>query len=486
MVIYTAQDHSSKAVNSDNPEVTVFDNSNIQKNYSGVTTPLTFSLTRRAYALVYRQTIQRLSLPSHVVVQSEDILQNILGLVKGRIFYNTNNWYKGLKLLPAFSQNKRDMERLLGFTDPLDLEDDLPKGFRKRCGNLPLVIANLTRLSISFNKLKTDVPRFLNQRQSFYTSFHKLDLGAMSFEELKAEKEKLDRNLSKDASVPVINNFYIMMTTGKLAKSLRYAGIEKPDEFLDLLLSVDNSSTNLKPAKNLNRLALMAASQPELKMLISRLPADIDKQVKERFQEFYQDVSKFINEYGDQAIGDLKLETQTIRMSPLVFYSYLRDCLTAHISDFRLTEQSQLKAIIELNKTVSSIHFFHKKWTLRKLVKLQKAVSYREMFKQERSRMIGMYRTLYIAMGKHFEKQKSIQSATDIFYLTEDEILSSAAEHKFKSLIEIRKEEFAGYKTETVPSRVVMMGSPFSGKISSDANQTSTVGKADVLFDQAS
>src|SRR5690606_19329266 len=123
-----------------------------------------------------------------------------------------------------------------------------------------------TRLSIAFNKLKTEVPRFLHQKQSFYTNFYNLNLDALSFDELKAEKENLDKNLSKYASVPVMNNFYIMMTTGELAKSLRYDGIEKPDEFLDLRLSVDNSSTNLKPAKNLNRLALMAASQPDRKM----------------------------------------------------------------------------------------------------------------------------------------------------------------------------------------------------------------------------
>lgn len=277
-----------------------------------------------------------------------------------------------------------------------------------------------------------------------------------------------------------------MMTTGNLTKKLARAGVEKPDSFLDLLLSVDTSANSLNPAKSLNNLALSAAKQPDLKLLISRLPSDIHQLIKEGFPDFYKDVTAFINEYGDQAIGDLKLETETIRLSPLVFYRYLRDCLTAQISGFRLTEQTQLEAIIELNKKVSDLPYFHKKWTLRNLATLQKAISYRETFKQERSRITGMYRTLYVAMGRLLEKQRMIVAATDIFYLTEDEILSGANEHKFKTFIEMRKEEFDAYKSEVVPSRVVMMVSPFKDTSPSQIKGASGAKKQDALFGQAS
>ena len=44
------------------PLQVVYDNSNIQESYCGVTTPLTFSFAQRAYTTVYRQTMRVLGL----------------------------------------------------------------------------------------------------------------------------------------------------------------------------------------------------------------------------------------------------------------------------------------------------------------------------------------------------------------------------------------------------------------------------------------
>ena len=44
--------------------------------------------------------------------------KNLLGLVRGRIFYNINRWYEGLTLLPLWSQQE-DMEKMMG-QNPVD------------------------------------------------------------------------------------------------------------------------------------------------------------------------------------------------------------------------------------------------------------------------------------------------------------------------------------------------------------------------------
>jgi pyruvate,water dikinase len=317
----------------------------------------------------------------------------------------------------------------------------------------------------------------------------------MSIEQLKAELESLDKHLSKDSSTPIVNDFYVMMTTGSVARNLQRAGIDNPEEFLNLLLKVDHSSTSLQPAKQLHQLAIKAVAQPELKMLISRLPDDIHKQIKVRFKEFYKEVNSFISAFGDRATGELKLETQTMRVSPQIFYSYLRDCLNAQISEFRGKEQSQLSSFNELNKKLQSIHFFHKKWTLRKLAKLQRAIEYREVFKLERSRMIGMYRTLYTAIGQKFDRNNWLQDPMDIFYLSEEEILScgNGKEYQFKGIIAERKIEFESYKTEDVPSRVIMLYPSITGSIIDEklvfpsiTEKLKENQKNEFLFDQAS
>ena len=82
------------------PERVVWDNSNIQESYCGVTTPLTFSFARGAYASVYEQTMRALGLPDRVIDSHRPLLRNLLGLVGGRIYYDIRNWYRGLLLLP--------------------------------------------------------------------------------------------------------------------------------------------------------------------------------------------------------------------------------------------------------------------------------------------------------------------------------------------------------------------------------------------------
>jgi pyruvate,water dikinase len=97
-------------LNSDQDDVVVWDNSNIQESYCGVTTPLTFSFANRAYKTVYEQTMRLLGVNEATVQAHQGMLENMLGLVHGRVYYNINNWYRGLLFLPSFKTNKADME----------------------------------------------------------------------------------------------------------------------------------------------------------------------------------------------------------------------------------------------------------------------------------------------------------------------------------------------------------------------------------------
>ena len=43
----------------------------------------------------------------------------MLGLVRGRLYYNLLNWYRVLALLPGFQVNRRFMEQMMGVKEPL-------------------------------------------------------------------------------------------------------------------------------------------------------------------------------------------------------------------------------------------------------------------------------------------------------------------------------------------------------------------------------
>ena len=80
--------------------------------------------------------------------QIEDLAhwrRNLLGLVRGRVYYNINSWYTGLTYLPSFGRNKQDMEEMMGLKDPVDFVHD-QFGMWEKIQKLPSMIANMIRL----------------------------------------------------------------------------------------------------------------------------------------------------------------------------------------------------------------------------------------------------------------------------------------------------------------------------------------------------
>jgi rifampicin phosphotransferase len=72
----------------------IWDNSNIAESYGGMTTPLTFSFARGAYETVYRQFCRIMHVPAGTIEAHEETLHRMLGLIRGRIYYNLLSWYR--------------------------------------------------------------------------------------------------------------------------------------------------------------------------------------------------------------------------------------------------------------------------------------------------------------------------------------------------------------------------------------------------------
>ena len=470
MIIFQNEDQSTVRISGSIPEVIVYDNSTIQKNCSGVTTPLTYNFSKRVYATVFTQTFKKLSFFERTLLENQESFLDLIGQVKGRIYLNINNWHKVLQLSSALYQNKTSLEKVIGLGEPIAFIDEKEKTFGQKCLLLWRKIVHFYKLPIVFKVFKIQLPRVLKSMQSYSADFYKKDLDLMDIRELKAEKANLDKSLSNYWYAPVLNELQVQMLRSTVEKRLKKSGFDNSGELIDTFLAEQQSLANLEPARNLHRLALQAILYPELKVLINRLPADIHSQVQVRFEDFYTEVNHFIDLYGDKTSGELKLETQTMRTEPLIFYRYLRDCLNAQISEIRANSHSRQQALKILEGKLSHLPASRRNQILKRVISLQQAVAHREVFKLERSRMVGMYRALYNGFGKCFVKNNWIESVGDIFYLTEDEILSSGNGHEniFDTLIATRKQEYNLYQMENVPSRVFV----FSKIINAIDNET--------------
>ncbi|MCP4871082.1 MAG: phosphoenolpyruvate synthase [Proteobacteria bacterium] len=430
--------------NTDGP-VVVFDNSNIQESYCGVTTPLTFSFAQRAYASVYEQTMRAVSLPESVIGAHAPMLRNLLGLVRGRVYYNINNWYRGLLLLPSFGTNKEDMEAMMGLTDPVDLVQDTTLTMGQKLAKLPGMLLTLWRLMRQFRALPRSVAGFLADFEASYAAVDRGTFATATFSQLMDKLDLLDDRMLGRWHVPIVNDFYVMMTTGKLRRLLGddlaplYAGLMSGEEGIE----------STEPTKALIRLAAYARTEPALADAVRSWPADADALAGDA--EFQRQLAAYIERYGDRVMGELKLETITARTDQ----TFVFDCLRGFLDRPDLDPESLARRERELRGEAEASAGPRMRKLRPALRKAREAVKNRENMRLARTRMFGLYRDVYAALGQRLAEVDRLPDARDVFFLTVEELRAfhegTSTGTDLAGLAAVRKAEFAGYAATPEP-----------------------------------
>ncbi|KAF9579604.1 hypothetical protein BGW38_004076, partial [Lunasporangiospora selenospora] len=294
--------------------VTLWDNSNIVESYSGVTTPLTFSFASYNYRIVYETMLMFLGTPPKYVQDHEDALVNLLGYIRGNVYYNLMNWYRLLLLAPLgkFSDPKH-METMMGVKQGQEGNADMEREFKKILEARPKFSAwNRTNLVLRYLSAYRNIDRIVNKFfanfDAFYSKGRELDFSAMSLQEISLYYRRNASTLLRDWKAPVINDLLVMGFFGTLksfiAKHLIEAKAKKqtddgkpltPEEAAaaaadaaavdslqnDLLCGEDVESA--KPTKMLMEIAKAVDSNveyPELGPWLIQHKEDITKAIK--------------------------------------------------------------------------------------------------------------------------------------------------------------------------------------------------------------
>lgn len=439
----------------------VFDNSNIQESYCGVTTPLTFSFANRAYATVYEQTMRVLGVSEGVIEAHRDMLDNMLGLVHGRVYYNINNWYRGLLLLPGFRANKADMERMMGLTDPVDLVQDREYTLAEKLARLPQMLRALFHLVRGFRRMPRLVADFRALFESATAQVPRDELHTLTPGQLIEEARRLERELMRRWTTPIINDFYVMMMNGRVHRALVAAGFEQPSVLQNNLLSGEEGIESTEPTKFLLGLCAYARTQPALRALIQEGDnATLLGRVQVQDPRFHARCLEYIARYGDRTIGELKLESVTLRQDPSFLFAVLKnylarddltpETLTAREAQFRASAEAEAFAAIRARSGGRALRRFRQH-----LARLRDAIRNRENMRLARTRLFGIYRDLYLEIGRQFAFDGLLADARDIFYLTVDELYAwydgRAVQTDLKSLVAARRAEYAAYEDAELP-----------------------------------
>lgn len=457
----------------------LWDNSNITESYGGVTTPLTFSFARRAYEEVYRQFCRIMGVPASKIAAHDDTFRRMIGLIRGRVYYNLLSWYRVLAMLPGFSANRRFMEQMMGVKEALPenvLAEIGPTNWRKRVKDRFNLFMTLIGLIVNHFLLPYRIKRFYRRLDLTLTPAG-TDPEELRADELSRYYRDLERQLLTRWDAPIINDFFAMVFFGVLRRlSDRWCG-DKQGALQNGLLSGEGGMISAEPARRIREMAEIALRHRDFVRLLCDGSLTSIREAMEEMPDFEERYSDYLESFGDRCLGELKLESPTLRDDPLPL---LRS--VGQLSRQLKSSNPQPEPGVEIEtrrpaeRRVEEVLagrpvrrlLFH--WVLRQA---RARVRDRENLRFERTRLFGRARRIFVEIGKRFYALDLLGSPRDIFYLEVDEILGfiegTTTSTDLKGLVALRKAEFAAYLISPAPDNrfetrgIVDQGNSFHG-----------------------
>jgi len=205
-----------------------------------------------------------------------------------------------------------------------------------------------------------------------------------------------------------------------------------------------------------------------------------------RSPEVLARLRQFLDRYGFRCVNELKLEEDDLHDDPSFVLHVLAGYVRMRNYSIRAMEEreQEIRAGAEARVKRSlrgprRALFF---WVLKHA---RRAVALRENLRFDRTKIFGVVRHLFRAMGRHLADLGHLSAPRDVFYLTFDELFAfvegRAASVRLADLAEQRKKEFDEYRrTPAPPDRFLTYGA-----VGSSVRYEQVLLDADLLRDEA-
>lgn len=320
----------------------ILDNSNIVESYPGVSSPLTISFVQEAYSSIFRSLAQRLvGKDATELAAYEPTFANMVQPLNSRLYYQIESWYQLLQLLPFSSKIIPIWQDMLGIR-----ETEVPA--------MPTHLSVWKRLRIMgriFKEFQT-APRQMAALEKEFASiqqeFEKRFSPDADPEELIALVSQLKEDILAHWDITLINDLYAFVYTGLLKKSRKGGAVQSEIAGIEQIES-------MKPALALQDL-VRQLQDPTQAQIRQALHEQEPQNFLERPEPLVAAIRSFIEDYGDRAPEELKLETRTFRTHPQDLLKLLEQ-----MSREPLPEKRQQQAVPVSSRTGWWIRFLRKR-----------------------------------------------------------------------------------------------------------------------------
>lgn len=440
----------------------IWDSSNIAESYNGITTPFTFSFARRAYEHVYRQSSRLMGVDEALIEAKADTFSCMLGLVRGRVYYNLLNWYRLVAVLPGYVFNRKFMEQMMGVSVSLDDNAAIsldPPGTGERLRDGLKLLGTLLRLLLVYMGLSRRINRFYLRLADTLGS-GRPDLSGLRPDELAAYYRQLEQRLLLHWDAPIANDFATMFFHGVLRKLAAIWVSDTKGTLHNDLLSAEHGMISTEPAERVRRMAGIAATSTSLVEVLCNGNLLAIRHEMRLHPQFSSEFDSYLERFGDRCMEELKLESPSLFDDPLPLLrsigQYARNRFLhgdQHRSDTEATLRQEAEAVVRkalANRPVKRMIF---SWVL---ASARARVRDRENMRFERTRVFGRVRLIAVEIGKRLVSLNRLDTPQDVFWLEVDEMLAfvegRATTTDLKGLAALRKAEFERYRSDPAPA----------------------------------
>ncbi len=440
--------------------VVTLDNANIVESYPGLTLPLTASFVPRVYYGVFRGLALRATRNERIVEKFDAVLRQMVVASSGRMYYRIDHWYQVLQVLPLSRRIIPVWQDMMGVQDRSyeDVRDRFTRWQRLRTwGN---VLREFLATPAGMRRLETDVTEL---REHFRTRI----ADATTTEDLRLLFDEIEERALRRWDVTLLNDLHAFLWTGLLTATLRRA-VDDPREAANAYISGIASIESMKPVRALVELAATAPAD-DLRGISTDAEA---RAYLDGEGEFPARLREYVDVFGDRFLEELKLESATFRSEPLLL---LRTILTYCEDPGHLEE---------VRRSLSRPHHPDLPRARRPLVrwlarKAAQGIERRESSRLNRARVYGMVRQIVLRVGANLEAEGALDSASDVFWLTMDQLFEPTP-HDLRRDVEHRRAEYEDFRRVPASRRLVFAGEMFHRRVNIES-VASAVTRPDVL-----
>ncbi|MCF8295824.1 MAG: hypothetical protein K9I34_07135, partial [Bacteroidales bacterium] len=430
----------------------ILDNTNIVESFPEISLPLSYSFASLTYEKVFRASLSAFGISDNQLENSNELFPNLLAHFKGRIYYRLDNWYKLVNQVYPSSSLKKSWRDAVGLIESENLSKNISLSHKIK------VWTRILYLLLTY--------RFWTRR--FFIAFDKLYLHFRSWKSQSLTPVKLWGHFSESIEkgleswpYTLLNDYLAFALVGWVKKAANQLGVLPENTGEEELFPGNEEMESRQAVMHFNGLLAIITADVHLSQSFQSQPADKLLEIIEdaKHPSLTKAWKNYIERFGDRALAELKMETQTPRVNPVVLIEMIQSHLHLYSSNqlnFKPLQFDSNAGLALIRKRFHPLHPLY--YPLKFLIRItSKGLSNRENMRFCRARIFGASREIFLEFGRLLAEKKIIAVKEDVFYLELSDIESFAKGNNqpLFQKVEARKLEYASFSDLTPPDRII-------------------------------